>query len=217
MKLLIIPAIAVLLGWAFSSCGSASVPPPFCDTTCNNDSIKYTSDHPSKPYVYLSIRECEPDTIVWSHAELLTNRKSGFYDLVGKNVRLNKDYVSCSFKDTSYAWLKFNDCFTGRGFLVKLPYSKADKWSIYTSALNNFDPKFKVEEGLIAYYDDTFIYVQDIESGKIEKMVMSEKKLDINHNEVHSTIDSINVSRSKIWANLTIGGKPNIKEKSISL
>lgn len=217
MRLILIPIFTIFFAFFLGSCGPSSAPPTFCDTTCNNDSIKFSSDHPERPYVYLTMSNCNPDTITWSHRQLSTNRKSGFVDLVGREARVNRNFVACYFKDTSYAWLKFNDCFTGRGFLVKLPYNKSDKWSIYTSALNNFDPKFKVEEGLIAYYDDAFIYVQDMESGKTDKMVLGDKKLDIDHNAVHKTFDSINVSRNRIWVNITIDGKTKSKDKTIAL
>ena len=220
MRLLIIPALLLFMAWCVGSCGSSSNAPTFCDTTCSNDTFKFNLEHPDNPFVNLSVKDCKPDTLVWSHDGLSTNRKSGFVELIGRSgesVRLNKNFISCTFKDTSYAWLRFNDCITGRGYLVKLPYSKTDRWSIYTSALNNFDKKFNVEEGLIAYYDDTFIYVQDIQTGKTEKMVLSDKKLDIDHNNVHSTFDSINVSRTKIWANITVNGTTGSKEKSISL
>ena len=132
-----------------------------------------------------------------------------------KDVRLNKNFVSCYFKDTSYAWLKFNDCINGRGFLVKLPYSKADKWSIYTSALNSFDPKFSVDDQLIAYYDDTFIYVQELETGKIDRMLMNNTKLDIDHKNVHKTFDSVHITRDRIWANIMINGQWKAMEKKI--
>ena len=158
-----------------------------------------------------------PDTITWSHRMLATNRKMEFEELVGKTARLNKDYVKCYFNDTSYAWLRFNDCNTGRGFLVKLPYNKADKWSIYTSALNDLDPKFSVEDGLIAYYDETFIWVQDLATGKKDKMLMNDKPLEFDHNDVHKTIDSIKVTRSKVWASIKINGEWKPKEKAITL
>ncbi len=148
---------------------------------------------------------------------LATRRKMGFNELVGREARLNKDFVKCYFNDTSYAWLRFNDCNTGRGFLVKLPFNKADKWSIYTSALNNLDPKFHVEEGLIAYYDETFIWVQDLATGKKDKMLMNDQVLEIDHNNVHETIDSIHITRGKVWANLKIGGDWQAKEKVITL
>ena len=144
--------------------------------------------------------------------------KQSFGELIkDKKPRLNKNFVSCYFNDTSYAWLKFNDCVTGRGYLIKLPYSKSEKWSIYTSSLNNFDPKFNIEEGLIAYYDETFIWVQDMATGKRGKMLMNEKVMEIDHDNVHKSIDSLNVSRNKVWANLQIDGKWTVKEKAITL
>lgn len=215
MRFLVIPALIIFIALLNGSCGSSSGPKPFCDTACNNDSLKFTHPHPDTPIVLLSVRNCRPDTITWSHNRLETRRKMGFLELVGKEVRMNKDYVSCYFKDTSYAWLKFNDCTNGRGFLVKLPYSKADKWSIYTSALNSFDPKFNVEESLIAYYDETFIYVQELETGKIDRMLMNNTKLDIDHNNVHKTFDSIHITRDRIWANIKINGQWKAVEKKI--
>ena len=44
---------------------------------------------------------------------------------LGMPVAINKDYIHCVIKDTSYAWLVFNDCFTGRGIQIKLPFSKS--------------------------------------------------------------------------------------------
>lgn len=218
MKTLFAIIVTVSFALEFASCKSSSGSPSFCDTACITDTINYTHEHPLQPFVQVSVKNCEPDTIIWSHSLLPTKRKMGFIDLVGRSARLNKNYISCYFKDTSYAWLKFNDCNTGRGFLVKLPYNKNDKWSIYTSALNNFDPKYKVEDGLIAYYSDTFIYVQDVASGKTEQLVLNDKPLDKpDYDKPHSTIDSVNVSRNKIWISVNINGEKKTKEKKISL
>jgi len=216
MRLLILPVLAILMTWHFSSCSSSGTK-TFCDTACITDTLRYSQAHPDTPFVTLSIRNCKPDTIAWSHKGLLTKRKMGFYELVGKDARLNKDYVTCFFNDTSFAWLKFNDCITGRGFLVKLPYSKSDKWSIYTSALNSFDKKFNVEEGLIAYYDETFIYAQDQKTLKLDRMLMNNTGMDIDHNNVHSSIDTVHITRSRIWAKIKINGSFQDKEKKISL
>ncbi len=217
MKYLIIPvAAAVLLTFSQSSCKSSSAP-LFCDTTCTNEPIGFSQGIPDSPYVSVSINNCIPDTITWSHRMLATKRKMGYYELVGKEARLNKDYMKCYFKDTSYAWLQFNDCITGRGFLVKLPYSKDDRWSIYTSALNNIDPKFSVAEGYIAYYDETFIYVQELATGKKGKMLMNDSPLKIDHNDIHKTIDSVHVTGTKVWARLNIGNDWKDKEKEITL
>jgi hypothetical protein len=218
MKIFFIIILTVSFAWQFASCKSSSRPPSFCDTTCITDTISYIHEHPLQPFVQISVKNCEPDTIIWSHSFLPTKRKMGFVELVGRSARLNKNYISCYFKDTSYAWLKFNDCNTGRGFLVKLPYNKNDKWSIYTSALNNFDPKYKVEDGLIVYYSDTFIYVQDVATGKIEQLVLNDKPLEKpDYDNPHSIFDSVNVTRNKIWASVNINGETKTKEKKINL
>ena len=216
LRLLIIPVCIITLAWHMSSCGSSGKT-GFCDTACITDTLRYVQAHPDTPFVLLSVKNCQPDTFIWSHKGLDTKRKMGFYELVGKDVRLNKDFISCYFNDTSYAWLKFNDCITGRGFLVKLPYSKNDKWSIYTSALNSFDKKFHVEDGLIAYYDETFIYAQDQATGKLDRMLMNNTGMDIDHNDIHSTFDSVNITRNKIWAKIKIKGQFTPKEKQIAL
>ena len=171
--------------------------------------------HPDTPFVTISKRNCIPDTIYWSHNNLPTTRKMGFKELVGKDVFVNKDFFNCYFKDTSYAWLEFNDCTNGRGFLVKLPYSKNDKWSIYTSTLNRLDKKFNIQDDMIAYYDETFIYAQEIATGKMDRMLMNNTKLDIDHNNVHGTFDSVHITRDRIWANIMINSKFIPKEKKI--
>jgi hypothetical protein len=219
MRLLVITAFIMLITWTVTSCGSSSTP-TFCDTACITAPLKFIHPHPDTPYVTVTVKNCKPDTLLWSHKRLETVRKQGFFELVSvvdEDMRLNKEKISCYFKDTSYAWLKFNDCRNGRGYLVKLPYSKSDKWSIYTSALNDFDPKFDVQEGLIAYYDETFIYVQDQETGKLDRMLMNNTKLDIDHNNVHGTFDSVNITRDRIWANIKIKGSFQPKEKKIEL
>jgi hypothetical protein len=217
MRILLSILVIVTLAFSFGACKSSSGPAPFCDTTCTKDSLKFNNDHPLKPYVSISIRNCKPDTITWSHTLLATNRKMGFMYLVGKDVTLNKDYVSCYFKDTSYAWLKFNDCITGRGFLVKLPFDKSGRGSNYTSALNNFDPKFVVADDLIAYYNETTVFVQDLATGVEKRVRISDKPLEIDHNKVHKTFDSVNISRTRVFVNVMLKGELTPIEKSIEL
>lgn len=169
------------------------------------------------PYVSISMNDCKPDTITWSHDRLETNRKMSFMELVEKDVRLNKNYITAFFNDTSYAWLQFNDCITGRGFLLKLPFDKAGKMSNYTSALNSFDSKYEIGEGLISYFDNLFIYVQDIMTGKVDKMKLSDDKLDIDFDKVHKTFDSVNITRDRIFVNLFINKHLKSLEKNINL
>ena len=219
MRFLVSLVFLVIITWTVTSCGSSG-PKTFCDTACVNTPFKFMHPHADTPFVTVSVKNCKPDSLYWSHKRLPSVRKQSFFELVSvldEDVRINKDYISCYFNDTSYAWLKFNDCRNGRGFLLKLPYSKADKWSIYTSALNNFDPKFHVEDGIIAYYDETFIYAQDQATGKLDRMLMNNTKLDIDHNNVHGTFDSVNITRNRIWANVKIKGSFQPKEKKIEL
>jgi hypothetical protein len=215
----ILVALIALASFAFSlgACRSSSKPPPFCDTACSGDSIKFRTDHPLKPYVYISVKNCKADTIVWSHSLLATNRKMNFTELTGKEVWVNKDFIAAYFKDTSFVWLRFNDCITGRGFLLKLPFDKGANMSNYTSALNNFDPKYKVDDGLIAYFDNLFIYVQDMQSGKVEKMKLNDTRLEIDFDKVHKTFDSVNITRNKIFVNLLVNDEKRPLEKTISL
>src|SRR5690606_16516186 len=104
-----------------------------------------------------------------------------------------------------YAWVKFNDCATGRGYLLKLPFDKEGTTSKFTSAINNFDPKFKIEDGLAAYYDNTFIYVEDMTTGQIAKQLLTDKGVtDIDYDNIHGLIDSVNITKSNIYAKLNV-------------
>ena len=195
------------------SCKSDKSQPVFCDTACNNDTLRFSKLHPLSPKVLISVKNCIADTIIWSHDKLENNRKMSF----DKEMRLNKNFARAYFNDTSYAWLEFNDCITGRGYLMKLPFNKAATMSNYSSALTSFDPKFHIEEGLISYFDNLFIYVQDVMTGKIEKMKLNDTRLEIDFDKIHKTFDSVNVSRSRIFANVNINGKTVPLSKEINL
>lgn len=217
MRTVFVLAIAVSLGWAFSSCNSGSGMPSFCDTICLKDSIKFTeTEHPLQPYVYFSAANCNADSIAWSYEGMGSNRKMGIADLVGAQVKLNPKAVSCYFKDTSYAWVAFNDCNNGRGYLLKIPFNKRDVLGRKTSAINSFDPKFSVEKGLIAYSDRGNLFVEDMATGK-QAMMTFGQKLDIDYDAIHEYIDSVNVTSTKIWTKVKIGDKWQEKEKTIEL
>jgi hypothetical protein len=143
-------------------------------------------------------------------------RQLPFNDLTNQDVRLNPAAISCIIKDTSYAWLTFNDCITGRGFLVKLPFNKANNISKFTGALNSFDPKFSLEQDLRAYTDRGSIYVTDINSGNQEVMTFKET-YDIDFNNLHQVVDSINVTHKRIYVKLLKNGKEVPIEKVIDL
>ena len=83
MRILVLSVLALFaINWSFSSCKS-STPPSFCDTACLKDSIKFIDEtHELKPYVYISARDCNADTVAWSYTDMGNNRKLSIQDLV---------------------------------------------------------------------------------------------------------------------------------------
>ncbi|HSU28079.1 MAG TPA: hypothetical protein VLJ68_06845 [Chitinophagaceae bacterium] len=189
---------------------------PFCADPCLKDSLKFTGSHALHPYVYISAKDCHPDSITWSYAGMGVNRKTGFTYLLGNTFDLNKEKVRCIIKDTAYALLLFNDCKTRRGFQVKLPYSKSQNFSIKSSGINNLDPKFSIADNLIAYTDRGNIYVEDIMTDKKAMMTFG-KALEIDYDEIHDWIDSVNVTNTRIWVKVKVDGKWKELEKTITL
>ncbi len=218
MKALLIPVAALLIVAAMGSCGSASKPAPFCDTTgCNGAPLKFTGAFPDSPFVKIPLTGCKADSIIWGHKAMDSYRGQTFAELVGKDALLNPKFASAYFNDTSYTWLKFNDCITGRGYLLKLPFNKSGKMSIYTSALNNFDSRYSVQEGLIAYYSGTDIYVQDEATGDVQSASFAETEEDYKYDKTHDNIDTVNITRDRIWAKVKVKGSFKEIEKKIKL
>ena len=207
----------MILAWTFKACKSSSAPPSFCDTSCLKDSIKFTKEeHPLKPYVFISAANCVADTITWSFIDMGINRKMGLPDLVGTEVKLNKDNVSCFIKDTSYAWVLFNDCSNGRGYSLKIPFNKKANIGRKSSAINKFDPKFSVAEGLIAYSDRGNLFVEDMATGKTAMMTFG-AKVDIDYDAIHETVDSVNITPTHVWAKVKLDKEWKTFEKNITL
>lgn len=196
--------------------GTSNGPATFCDTTCFSDTLKFKGTHETNPTVAISMKNCLPDTISWSHEGLETKRKTGFTYLIGATVKVNKDFVQVKFKDNEYAWVLFNDCFTGRGFQIKLPYDKAAKFSLKSSGINNLDPKFDIAENLIVNTDRGNIFVEEAYSGKKAMMTFGQK-LDIDYDALHEYIDSVNVTNDRIWVRIKVDNAWVVKEKKIVL
>lgn len=216
MKLFFALLTGLLIAASFTACNnSASTTATFCDTACVKDSIKFMkADDPLKPYVYLSADNCKVDSITWSYTDLGKSRTASIVTLFGRPLQLNKDAVSCFIKDTSYAWLSFNDCSTGRGFLLKLNYKR--NVELKSSALNAFDKKFSVEDGLIAYSDRGNLFAEDMKTGEKATMTFGER-IEIDYDAVHDKIDSIHVTRTKLWAKVKVGDDWKVFEKAITL
>ena len=218
MRLVLFLAVVTALTWGFGSCKSSpSAPAAFCDTSCLQDSLKFIKEeHPLKPYVYISARDCNADTITWSYIDMGINRKLGLPDLVGTTVKLNKDFISCYIKDTSYAWVLFNDCNNGRGYSLKIPFNKKENIGRKSSAINKFDPKFAVADGLVAYSDRGNLFVEDMATGKTAMMTFG-AKVDIDYDAIHETVDSVSVTPTHVWARVKLDNEWKTFEKDISL
>ncbi|MEO7394196.1 MAG: hypothetical protein ABIU11_04590 [Chitinophagaceae bacterium] len=217
MRLLIIAIITVALIISVNSCkSSSSAPKTFCDTACLKDTLKFSGTDKLKPFVYLSSKDCKADSIIWSHSGLESNRKTGFTYLLGTTVNINKDYIRCFFKEADAAWLLFNDCVTGRGFQIKLPYDKTQSFALKSSGINSLDPKFSVAEKLVVNTDRGNIYVEDVATGKKAMMTFGEK-LPINYDMLHDHIDSVNITEARIWVKIKIGEAWKEMEKKITL
>ena len=206
------------IGFFFTACNSGAdkSAQTFCDTTCINDTFKFSNDHKLRPRVIITVNNCTADSITWTHDALPANRQMHMGTLLDGLVRLNNSAISCFIKDTSYAWVAFNDCLTGRGYLMQLPFDKTKSVRKMSSAINSFDKKFVVPDDIRAYDDYSTIYVEDINTGKKEQMTFKEEyKIDFNN--IHEVIDSVNISPGRIYVELVKSGEKIPLEKQISL
>ena len=205
---------------ALYSCGgrSTNVAKTFCDTACQKDTIKFIKeDHQLRPYLYISAANCLPDSVIWSYRGLGTNRKLSFSDFGGHKFKLDKSYMSCYFNDTSYAWLLYNDCSNGRGYFAKIPFNKKFNISRKSSAINKFDPKFAVADGLVVYTDRGNIFVEDMATGKKAMMTFGKMISDLDYDAMHEFVDSVNITPTRIWSKVLIDKEWKTVEKNIIL
>ena len=217
MRLVGLLIVMVIVQLSLPSCqGGAEGNATFCDTTCSNDTIGFTGTHATLPSVSISMAGCLPDSIQWRHDDMDTYTKTGFVYLIGQPVRIQKNFVTAKFKDNAYVWLLFNDCITGRGFQLKLPYSKTEKFSIKSSGINSFDPKFSIPEHLIVNTDRGNIFVEDAYSGKKAMMTFGEK-LPIDYDVLHDHLDSVHITDTRIWVRFKSKDQWVEKEKAIVL
>jgi hypothetical protein len=206
--------LIVLSAIAFSSCSNnSSTTKTFCDTTCVKDSIAFNGDAGTDQSLSIKINNCKPDTISWSNKNV--TRRIAFNEYIDKDVRMNPSYVKPAFQD-SCVWLTFNDCFTGRGYMLRLPYSSTESINKMTAALNSFDKKFSLDDDLRAYTDGGNIYVVNVKTGNKAEMTFKEAYT-MDYDNIHTVLDSINVTKSKIYVKLLKEGKEVPLEKNISL
>lgn len=216
MRSLFILIVAIAIISFNTGCKSGDTTKTFCDTACLKDSIKFTGDHRLAPYVYITASSCNADTITWSYKGMGINRKIDIAGLLKSSVHIDKNYIKCFIKDTAYAWLIFNDCASGRGYQVKLPFNKTDDIGRKSGGINNTDPKFAVADGLIAYTDGGNVFVEEIASGKKAQMTFGED-LRGESSTIHEYIDSVNITSTRIWAKVKIKDEWKELQKDISL
>lgn len=198
-----------------TSCGGsgnkeATAPESICkDSSCITEPMSFESKAANNPKVRISFKDCKFDSIHWEKGGMGVIKDIIFSDFIENDIRPSKSMLSCDIIESKSAWIKFNDCTTGRGYVIKLPFDKTGTTSKYKSALNGFDPKFKIADGLVAYYDNTFIYVQDMATEKTAKTLMTDTGITeiIDYNDVHSLIDNVNITKDHITAKILFGGK----------
>jgi hypothetical protein len=223
MKSLLIPAAVVLMIAAFgSSCGGgSSAPATFCDTTCVKDSLLLTGDGPAAPFVRIGFKDCKPDSVNWGNRMLAKSKVTHIGTLTGKKVHINPTYVKTYFSDSAYVWLLFNDCNTGQGFAAKLKMGTIGKGETilepYNGALNSIDPKFSVSDDLVAWTDRGNIMIEDKATGKQGLMTFGNELENFDYANIHASIDSVNITATRIWAKFKVGEKWEVKEKNITL
>jgi hypothetical protein len=207
----------IVLTIAISSCtGNGSASKTFCDTACKADSFKFTSNNAQQPFVVLSLKNCAADTVTWSHKYQITKRQIDLPTVFDQPIHVNRAAMDCYIKDTLYAWLKFNDCKTGRGYLLKLTFDPKQAIGKISGAVNSFDPKFAVEQNLVAYTDRGTIYVEDVTTGKKEAMSFKERyPIDFDH--IHEVLDSVNITHHRIFVQLIKNEQKVPMEKAIDL
>jgi hypothetical protein len=163
------------------------------------------------------MKDCMADSIIYTYEGASNVRTVPFSDYGPKEIRLNKSNINVAFQDTASIWVSFNDCSTGRGYLFELPYTSGKSSIKTTAALNSIDKKFSVDPDLRAFTDRGNIFVVNVTNGKQAQMTFKENYADMDFNDIHKTLDSINVTKTKIYVKLLKEGKEVPIEKEVSL
>lgn len=209
-------ATLVLLLFMTSCNNSSETAKTVCDTVCNSDSLNFKGDNKLNPVVLIGIKACKADSMMWMH-DLADSKLVFLPNYLGQNIYLNKSAIDCYFKDTSYAWLQFNDCKTGRGYALKLPFSKAQDRRTISSAMTRFDPKFSVDPDLIVYTDRGSVFVENIKTEQKALLPFDKTYKDIDFNKLHESVDSIHVAKDRIFVQMIRDGAKVPYEKKVNL
>lgn len=204
----------------FTSCGNnnSKTVTTYCDTTCSNDTLKFNGDSPKwKQWLKISMKNCNPDSMIYTYEGASNVRTIAFSDYGPREIRLNKSNINVAFQDTASIWVSFNDCSTGRGYLFELPYRSGKNSVKSKAALNSIDKKFSIDPDLRAFTDRGNIFIVNVTNGKTAQMTFKENYADMDFNDIHKTIDTINVTKSRIYVKLLKEGQEVPLEKNVSL
>ena len=85
-----------------------------------------------------------------------------------------------------------------------------------SSGINNIDPKFSVADNLVVFTDRGNIYVEEPATGKKAMMTFGQAT-EMDYDAIHETLDSVNVTNTRIWVKIKLDGKWKEIEKNITL
>ncbi len=219
MRILSIFFITACFVLALNACNSSpkeTKHEAFCEGNCDTDSVKVKTTGKDRAYVLILLKNCEGDSVTWGNAKMDTYRQLPFGELTGKNMKLNENYVKIDVYESKYAWVTFNECEWGQGYAIKLPFSKTENIFRKNSAINSIDPKFRVHDSLIAYTDRGNIFVEEKSTGKKASMTFG-VKTEMEYDNMHATLDSVNITPTRIWAKVKIGKEWKNLEENITL
>src|SRR5690349_21579761 len=89
MRNLLLIAIGTI---CFASCGNnnQNTAKTFCDTTCNNDDLRfYSSNARLRQSLIISMKDCRPDSMAWTYQGAASRIKAPLSDYVSQDVRIN--------------------------------------------------------------------------------------------------------------------------------
>lgn len=206
-------AVSSLFTTSCNSGGSSAA--TFCDTTCNGDTIRFTKDNALKSFLTIGMNSCLPDSMTWGHDQMLS-RTIKLTELTEEDVKINNKFVRGYINDTSYVWLLFNDCINGQGYAFKIPFRQGVSIFRKNSAINSLDPKYSVDENLVAYTDRGNIFIEEMATGKTATMTFG-KRTELDYNKMHDVLDSVHITATKVFAKVKIDNEWKELNKDIEL
>ena len=84
-----------------------------------------------------------------------------------------------------------------------------------SSGINNTDHRFSIADNIVAHTDRGNIFIQDMNTGKTAMMTFG-KEIELDYDNIHNYIDSVNITNERIWVKVKIDGEWAVKEKKFT-